>query len=78
MSPTFKNDPITRAIAAYYRTPGVNQHGQAELVTYEGKDYVVMVNRNGLLACYRVQNNGQLRRMVRPPKGALAGLVEEN
>jgi len=78
MSQTFKNDPITRAIAAYYRTPNVSQHGGAELVTYEGKDYVVMANIRGLLACYRVQNNGQLRRMVRPPKGALAGLVEEN
>ena len=78
MSPSFKNDPVTRAIAAYYRTPNVNQHGQIELVAHDGKEYVVMTNIRGLLACYRVQNNGQLRRMVRPPKAVLVGLVEEN
>lgn len=63
------HDELTRrAFAAYFRTGGTDQptKGSGE-IEHDGKRYVVLRNRSGLLAVYRVRNDGMLRRMRRWP-----------
>ena len=62
-----EHELYNRAVAAYFRTEtsfspdapsnasGVEVHG--------GKSYVVLRNRNGILAVYRVRNDGKLKRI---------------
>ena len=64
-----------RALAAYYRSAGteqIEQPDQPEYVRYEGLRYVALHRGGKVLAVFRVQNTGQLRRMRRPPKPLLA------
>ena len=62
---------IRRAFAAYFRS-GANQQPDASAsntVVHEGKTYVVLTNVNGILAVYRVLNDGGLKGLRRWPKG---------
>ena len=76
-----KGDPVSRAFAAYFRQPhdfmgaawsppqpssgsGVEEH--------KGKQYVVLHNVNGVLAVYRIRNNGYLKQLKKWP-AALEG-----
>lgn len=70
------NDPlISRAFAAYFRSaaregipspdmPANDSH----LCELGGKRYVVLHNVNGVLAVYRVRNDGVLKGLKRWPK----------
>ncbi|AQA05033.1 hypothetical protein BVC93_24455 [Mycobacterium sp. MS1601] len=64
-----EGDELTRrAFAAYFRTGGTEQPGKASgVVEREDKLYVVLVSSRGVLAVYRVRNDGMLRRMRRWP-----------
>ena len=69
------NDLRRRALAAYYRAetrePGIvpqQPAGNGDVVEHEGRRYVVLNHVEGILAVYRVRNDGQLRKMRRPPK----------
>jgi len=69
------NDLRRRALAAYYRAetrePGIvptQPVGNGDVVELEGRRYVVLNHTEGVLAVYRVRNDGQLRKMRRPPK----------
>lgn len=66
-----EGDELTRrAFAAYFRTGGTGQPGKASgVVERDGKRYVVLQNARGVLAVYRVRNDGMLRRMRRWPLG---------
>jgi len=61
-----------RALIAYARSDG---HENALKVCkffkkkYQGRLYLVLTNMvRGILATYRIQNDGSLRRMIRAPK----------
>lgn len=65
---------VQRAFAAWFRfcksvggipTQPANTSGIRE---YEGKEYVVLENINGILAVYRIKNDGFLRCLKRWPK----------
>jgi hypothetical protein len=64
-------DPVDRAHAAYYAHPWGDVLDQpsrgGELVTHEGKQYVVLSNSHRTLAVYRVRPSGQLKRLRRWP-----------
>jgi hypothetical protein len=62
-----------RALAAYFRiSDQFAPAPTADVVEHAGLVYVVLSNINGLLAVYRVRNDGPLRRLRRWPK-ALCG-----
>lgn len=67
-------DELTRrAFAAYFRTGGTQQPAKSSgVVERDGKRYVVLNSARGVLAVYRVRNDGMLRRMRRWPSD-LAG-----
>lgn len=67
-------DELTRrALAAYFRSGGTDQPGRGSgVVERDGKLYVVLGSARGILAVYRVRNDGMLRRMRRWPSD-LAG-----
>jgi hypothetical protein len=57
-----------RAFAAWYRTGGRDIPASGSGVrTVKRKHYVVLENVRGILAVYRVKNDGMLRRMRRWP-----------
>ena len=60
---------VRRAMAAWFRSGGSDQppitYGIKE---YQKKKYVVLENVNGLLAVYRLRNDGQLKRLKRWPE----------
>ena len=58
-----------RAMAAYFRG-GDTDHPSASASSVEelgGKHYVMLRGIGGVLACYRVRNDGKLKRLVRIP-----------
>lgn len=62
------DDLIRRALAAYFRTGGTEQPaGGGDLVEHDGMTYVVLRNVSGILAVYRVRNDGILKRLKRWP-----------
>ncbi|ECX5877003.1 hypothetical protein H0K60_004462 [Salmonella enterica] len=67
-------DILRRALAAYLRSGAADpafRQPATELCRVEalgGLTYAVIRNVEGLLAVYRVRNDGMLRRMVRPPR----------
>ena len=67
-------DPVARAFAAYFSATAKTDElymqpaSSSGLRTANGHDYVVLENGNGVLAVYRVRNDGVLRRMKRWPK----------
>jgi len=59
-----------RAFAAWFRTGGTDQpDGHSGCVERDGKHYVVLFNVNGILAVYRIRNDGNLKRLRRWPSG---------
>lgn len=59
-----------RAYAAWFRAGGTDQPGSASGVEVaDGKDFVVLRNAGGVLAVFRVQNDGLLKRLKRWPSG---------
>jgi hypothetical protein len=59
---------IRRAMVAWLRAEGASIPSKDSVhCEYEGKDYVVLNNVNGVLAVYRVRNQGTLRRLKRWP-----------
>jgi hypothetical protein len=63
-------DPlIRRALIAYLRSDAEVQPTDTRVRTLKGKRYVVLRRSGKLLACYRVRNDGQLKRLVRLPGG---------
>lgn len=67
-------DELTRrAFAAYFRAGGTERPERSSgVVERDGKLYVVLSGSRGILAVYRVRNDGMLRRMRRWPSD-LAG-----
>ncbi len=61
----------SRALSAYFRTDTYpiipQQPSEPELWTVDGKYHVVLANSSGILAVYRVKNDGALRRLKRIP-----------
>jgi hypothetical protein len=64
------DDMQRRALAAYFRTGGIDQPaGGGDVVEHQGRTYVVLSNVRGTLAVYRVRAyDGRLRRMRRWPR----------
>ena len=71
------NEPlIDRAFAAYFRSAARSGAGispdmpanDSHLCELGGKQYVVLHNINGILAVYRVRNDGVLKGLKRWPK----------
>jgi len=61
---------MRRAMAAWFRAGGTDQPGR-DASTIEdagGKDYVVLRNVNGVMAVYRIRNDGMLKRLRRWPE----------
>lgn len=68
---TDRESVMRRAYAAYFRTggPAADFPGQgSDVESINGLDYAVLRNGNGLLAVYRVEKTGTLRRLRRWPK----------
>lgn len=69
----YMSDLTTRAYAAYFRANSgnstvdqpSNDSGELE---HDGKRYVVLRNCRGILAVYRVRNDGMLKGLKRWPK----------
>lgn len=63
-------DPLcTRALAAFFASDGDDLPTSAVVRKLGGKRYVVLSRGGKLLACYRVRNDGKLKRLVRLPSG---------
>lgn len=63
-------DPLDRAFAAYFRTEGARAAQPASnsaVQEHAGKSYVVLRNTDGVLAVYRILNDGALKRLRRWP-----------
>lgn len=62
------DDLTRRAFAAWFRAGGTDQPGKDSDVEYDGDhQYVVLRNARGVLAVYRVRNDGMLKRLRRWP-----------
>lgn len=61
---------LQRAMAAYFRGGGTDQPGRTEsgVETVGELQYVVLRNVRGVLAVYRVRNDGMLKGLKRWPK----------
>lgn len=61
---------LQRALAAYFRSGGTDQPAARAcgVETVEGLQYAVLRNGGGVLAVYRVRNDGMLKRLKRWPK----------
>jgi hypothetical protein len=66
------NELTARAFAAYFRRPTgaiIDQPARdSGPVEWQGKQYVVLRNTNGVLAVYRVRTSGALKRLRRWPR----------
>jgi hypothetical protein len=58
-----------RALSAYFESGGDEMPGEPRVQKVRGKRYVSLWRRGKLLACYRVRNDGKLKRLVRVPEG---------
>lgn len=58
-----------RALAAYFETGGGDLPKSARVQRLRGKQYAVLRKGDAVLACYRVRNDGKLKRLVRLPEG---------
>ncbi len=63
-----EQDVTRRAFAAYFQSGGIDKPANSSgVVEYNGKAYVVLENVNGILAVYRIRNDGMLKRLRRWP-----------
>ncbi len=71
--PDDEDSLVRRAFAAYYKFSDSWSPDQPSntsgIETVGGKDYVVLRNVNGILAVYRVRNDGMLKGLKRWPAG---------
>ena len=59
---------FNRAMSAYFRSGGTAQPQKNEdIEKYNGREYMVLRNCNGILAVYRITCSGQLKRLKRWP-----------
>lgn len=58
-----------RALSAYFETGGDEMPNEPKVQKVRGKRYVTLWRGRKLLACYRVRNDGKLKRLVRLPDG---------
>lgn len=58
-----------RALAAYFESDGDELPTSTNVQKLAGKRYVTLKRAGRLLACYRVRNDGKLKRLVRLPEG---------
>ena len=56
-----------RALAAYFRSRGNEQPVSYKVERHSKLNYVILRSRNALLACYRIRNDGVLKRLKRLP-----------
>jgi hypothetical protein len=76
--PFDERDLSRRALAAYFRSGGLDQPtGGGVVQEYDGKLYVVLSNVRGTLAVYRVRNDGMLKRLHQPPHGLAPDWYEQ-
>jgi hypothetical protein len=66
------DDIMKRAMAAYFRYGDAEEQAQPNaadscIAEVEGRQYAVLRNVNGVLAVYRVRNDGMLKRLKRWP-----------
>lgn len=63
-------DELTRrALSAYFDSGGDELPSVTKLHRIKGKHYVTLRRAGKLLACYRVRNDGKLKRLIRLPDG---------
>ncbi len=62
-----------RALSAYFETGGDVMPSAPVVKRIRGKRYVLLSKGAKLLACYRVRNDGKLKRLVRLPNGLSNG-----
>lgn len=66
-------DILRRAFAGYFRAGGMEQPANtSHHVAHNGHEYVVLENVRGVLAVYRLRNDGKLKRLRRLPAGLVA------
>lgn len=65
---------LARAMAAYYRTEAATHQGaqppspdRSHVVMLAGKAYAVLAHERGIVAIYRIKNEGILKRLKRWP-----------
>jgi hypothetical protein len=58
-----------RALSAYFDGGGDEMPSEPRVHKIKGKRYVTLWRRSKMLACYRVRNDGKLKRLVRTPEG---------
>ena len=58
-----------RALTAYFETGGDVMPSEPRMHKIKGKRYVSLWRRGKMLVCYRVRNDGKLKRLVRVPEG---------
>ncbi len=62
------DEMVRRAMAAYFRSGWIDQPANTSSVrTHNKKEYVVLENVRGVLAVYRIKNDGFLKRLKRWP-----------
>jgi hypothetical protein len=62
-------DVVERAFRAYFKAGGnIQPSNGSGIQEVKGRTYVVLINVNGILAVYRVKNNGVLRGLKRWPR----------
>lgn len=60
---------VRRALAAYYASGGDELPSVTNVQKVKGKRYAVLRRSGKILACYRVRNDGKLKRLIRLPEG---------
>lgn len=63
------DDVRRRALSAYYTSGGDQIPSTVATLGLRGKRYVVLRRAGRVLACYRVRNDGKLKRLIRIPTG---------
>lgn len=63
------DEAAKRALAAYYASDGDDLPTSAKVQQLNGLNYAVLRRGSKVLACYRVRNDGKLKRMIRIPQG---------
>jgi hypothetical protein len=68
------DDLLRRGFAAYFRGGAMDQPARSSAVEeHGGRSYVVLRNVGGVLAVYRVRNDGMLKGLRRWPVSISAG-----
>lgn len=63
------DDIQRRALSAYFEMGGDEIPASVKIQKLGGLRYAVLRRSGKVLACYRIRNDGKLKRMIRLPKG---------